>query len=60
MPLIKLRQFGLILFNSYYIIFSKDLTSRKQEEYFVTGDGSKRICIASKCIIDFLGFFKFF
>lgn len=33
MPLIKLRQFGLILFNSYYIIFSKDLTSRKQEEY---------------------------
>ena len=59
--IIKLEHFIVILFNSiYYIIFSKDLTARKQEGYFVTGGGSERSCEVSKCIKDFWGFFSNF
>lgn len=41
------------------MLISEDATGRKQDKYFWTGGGSKRSCVASKCIISSLVFSKF-
>ena len=38
----------------YIIIFPEDSADRKRDEYFLTGGGIERSCVASKCIIYFL------